>query len=393
MTRLLFIIALCIVSFNNLWGQHQPSIEELFLKADGLYDEVDNMKYFYRLSTQFGIQPDTAHSHGNGNIEKVMTGSMGIKYNITDLSQDIEMIYSEKKFAWIYHKSKSFRELDFDENTFYKDFASRINKSQIPSVFKKDFFSNILKDTSVQAISFVNDTIIDGSICFQVQVKFVPESRYNTETIHYFFQKDNFFCKGHQTFGTYAGVPRHSSFIVVFADINLPLNQDQFIPDKNIPIKYKDLTKQRRPKSKSFIKAGKKVPKFKGYTLNDTKVTHEDLKDQITVIDFWYIGCGPCVAIVPTLDSIARKYKDVGVFVYGMNPYDSPENILRFKKYGDLAYDAVTIEHRIVDKFKISAYPTFYIIDQEGKVAFSKRGGDENLLTILSEEIEKLLSP
>ena len=56
---------------------------------------------------------------------------------------------------------------------------------------------------------------------------------------------------------------------------------------------------------------------------------------KVTVINFWYTACGPCVAELPYFDAIAKKYGDriAVVAVHGMMPQTAPAYIA--KNYAD----------------------------------------------------------
>ena len=45
-------------------------------------------------------------------------------------------------------------------------------------------------------------------------------------------------------------------------------------------------------------------------TLQDSTFDSEVLKSEVPVlVDFWAVWCGPCKAIAPAIDEIAREYK------------------------------------------------------------------------------------
>lgn len=60
-------------------------------------------------------------------------------------------------------------------------------------------------------------------------------------------------------------------------------------------------------------------------TLNPTKL------GKVTVINFWYTACGPCVAELPYFDEVAKKYGDeiAVVAVHGMLPETAPAYIAK----------------------------------------------------------------
>ena len=390
MIRIVFLFISSFVSIVGIHSQNESLIDTIFHEADKLYDEIHSMHYFYRSADQFGIQPDTSHSYGNGYIEKISNDSLGYKYHITELKRKTKFIYDGKKLARIYDKYKTVRTTD--PNAIGVRGAYH-ETQHVPYVFTKNYFSDLKSDTLVKSISLVADTIIEGSLCYQVKVQYKTSNIFYSRIIHYFFNKSNFFCLGRQGFGHYAGVPRHSDFIIVFADVNVDLDKNTFKRFKNIPSGYKKLKPHKPLKYEEPLKKDKKIPKFTAYSLGDKTITKDDLLNQITLLDFWYIGCGPCLKIAPIIDSIAITYKGRGVEVLGFNPFDEKEDIVKFKQYSKLSYESMIIERDVADKFNVPGYPAIFIINQEGRVAYSRIGGADNLFSILSEQIEMLLSP
>ena len=92
------------------------------------------------------------------------------------------------------------------------------------------------------------------------------------------------------------------------------------------------------------------------------------LGDKPAVIDFYADWCGPCKAIAPTLEEIAKEYNGE-LYIYKINVDDD----------GDIA-----------DAFNISAIPTLLFIPMEGRYAV-KRGAmsKEELVNVIKENCFK----
>lgn len=72
------------------------------------------------------------------------------------------------------------------------------------------------------------------------------------------------------------------------------------------------------------IKVGDKAPELKpGKWLQGGPITIEPGK--CYMVEFWATWCGPCVASIPHLEKLHRKYKDKGFIIIGMNAGETDE--------------------------------------------------------------------
>ncbi|TCD12860.1 TlpA family protein disulfide reductase [Pedobacter frigidisoli] len=76
---------------------------------------------------------------------------------------------------------------------------------------------------------------------------------------------------------------------------------------------------------------GKELPNFKGLTINKKPFSKSDLKNQIVVINFWFEKCPPCIAEMPELNDLVRKYAGNNIRFIGIT-HDSPQSAKRFQK-------------------------------------------------------------
>ena len=62
-----------------------------------------------------------------------------------------------------------------------------------------------------------------------------------------------------------------------------------------------------------------------GKTISGTEVTTESLQGSPVVVEFWGVNCGPCLAAMPMLNSLAKRHDSKGLKVIGAESQNSGE--------------------------------------------------------------------
>jgi thiol-disulfide isomerase/thioredoxin len=83
------------------------------------------------------------------------------------------------------------------------------------------------------------------------------------------------------------------------------------------------------------------------------------------ILDFWYIGCGPCVMLVPTLESINASIDTSKVTLLGVNPYDKNKEVLSYCQKYKVSYPQVDGRQNNLSWYKINSFPTVLILDSD----------------------------
>ncbi len=145
----------------------------------------------------------------------------------------------------------------------------------------------------------------------------------------------------------------------------------------------------------SIIEVKAQHPDIELKTLDQQWVSIDGLKGEtLTVVDFWATWCKPCVTALPKLAEIHREFQEQGVEFIGINT-DGPRNIAKVKplvKTLGINYPILLdTDNELVNEYNVTAFPTLFIFDRKGELAFTHEGfvkGDEK---IIREEISKLL--
>lgn len=131
------------------------------------------------------------------------------------------------------------------------------------------------------------------------------------------------------------------------------------------------------------------------WTLRDSDgkdVKLSDYKGKVVVLDFWGSWCPPCRAAMPGIQRLHEKYKDRGVAVVGMNfERNAAANPAKFMKDNGYTYNLVLKADSIADKYKVNGWPTFYILDRQGRVLWSAVGHDPSHEEQMAKVIEEAL--
>jgi len=114
------------------------------------------------------------------------------------------------------------------------------------------------------------------------------------------------------------------------------------------------------------------------------------------VLDFWATWCRPCVASMPALDALARKYRTRGVTVLGIS-IDGPRNFARVRPFVNklgLSYpNAIDEDGALQERFQIVAVPTTLVIGSDRRVMRVLTDYQGGPLRDVEQALNELLPP
>jgi thiol-disulfide isomerase/thioredoxin len=124
-----------------------------------------------------------------------------------------------------------------------------------------------------------------------------------------------------------------------------------------------------------------------------------DYRGKVVVLDFWFANCGWCLKSYPQVNEIARKYKERGVVVLGMNTDSAEEIELAQKVIRDMALNYTNLKARpALPAYQNESagaafgFPTLFILDQAGKIADIHEGYKMDLGQRAGATIDRLLA-
>ena len=121
----------------------------------------------------------------------------------------------------------------------------------------------------------------------------------------------------------------------------------------------------------------KDAPAWRLTTLQGDSLALADLRGKIVLLDFWFVGCIPCVKAMPHLQQIHDDYQDQGVVVVGFNPTgQDPQQQVEFLQKQGVSYPVVhsTMDAGWPERYQVEAYPTLWLINRQGRLIHREVG-------------------
>ncbi len=142
-----------------------------------------------------------------------------------------------------------------------------------------------------------------------------------------------------------------------------------------------------------LLTAGSMAPDWTLYTGDDKKMSLTQLRGRVVLLDFYFIGCFPCMESLKPLNKVYDKYKNQQLIIVSLTERDSKNAVLAFDKNYHIPYSGCVDAVDVVKSYHVKAFPTFYFIDKEGKIASILAGYDDNFeekaTSILDDLIKK----
>ena len=149
-----------------------------------------------------------------------------------------------------------------------------------------------------------------------------------------------------------------------------------------------------------------KFPAFEGKDLDGNTVKSDELfsANAVTVVNFWFTTCNPCVGELAELDALNKELAEKGGALIGVNTFTLDGNETAISEAKDvLAKKGATYQNVYfasdgeAGKFttNIFAYPTTYVVDRNGNIVGDPIVGaitEKKQAEALQAQISKALS-
>ena len=121
----------------------------------------------------------------------------------------------------------------------------------------------------------------------------------------------------------------------------------------------------------AHVKPGDPAPKYRIDLFDKEKVTSDQLRGQVVIVNRWATWCGPCKKELPELDAYYRKHAQQGLRIFAVTTEDSLSDYMLKPLSNALAFP---LAHSVSGSgFDIlDGVPTNYVIDRNGVVRYAK---------------------
>jgi cytochrome c biogenesis protein CcmG, thiol:disulfide interchange protein DsbE len=132
-------------------------------------------------------------------------------------------------------------------------------------------------------------------------------------------------------------------------------------------------------------KVGEPAPPFELTLIDGSKVSSDQLRGQVVVLNFWATWCGPCKTELPLLDAYYEAQKSHGLKVFAIATEDSLQPFQLKKLFAVMHMQSA---RRIKGPYgAMAGVPTNFIIDRSGRLRYAKANAFE------LDELNALLVP
>lgn len=264
------------------------------------------------------------------------------------------------------------------------------NAIELSFLFDFELLKEFLKSES-NAKYF--DTIIATTSYVVYEITFEDNEDSLSMTAQLFFNKKTFQFEKLSEISKWKDQTQTRSYVI---NKLRPLLDDELALDKHYKTAKGNFKEEKfLPPKRDSLALGTIMPSFEGTIFSEKSTTQfsTSIFNKITILDFWYTSCMPCIKSIPSLNKVYNKYKD-HIAQYGVNmiksDIENPDKIHQFLNRTPMDYPIVLAQYEDMKDFKVASFPTLYIFNKSGALVYVKYGLHEDV--DLYEEVDKVLA-
>jgi len=392
MTKITFIAFTFILLFSSCHKQEYQPLE-LANEIKNTYEQKTSLSYDIDYQIKFFSEPeDTNKVSAQIDLIRAPQDSIFGGYVWIDMDS-IERYYDLKNTYLIFHKEKKVTRYKKSES--WAITGGIVGEAIRMYFLKPNRLTKGAKDSTI--VTNISKENIDGKALLKWNYEF-PKDEYTDESWkNMWINPDDFSIPKMNFYALSQGENQYNQWDlsnIVFDKVSAEDLKQRF--DKATEGYLMEDYKERSREEMEPLANGTPVPNLSGeFYSNGKKVSLSDYKGKPMLIDFWYMDCFPCIKAIPHLVELNEKYADQGLVVLGIDPLDNTEKnrkrLPNFIERNNLSYPIVFTDRADNKDFKIFAYPTLYIIDKKGKVAYANVGFGEDMVSQMDSVIQTIL--
>lgn len=380
----IFNLTLCILLLNSTHVNAQISVIQNLL---GRLEGYQNFSY-QSIHKRKDIEVDTTITHNKELFLKAPNDKQfGYYYSI---ETDYKTETSNKREVY---NGDGVHVLSFSDTSF---FSEKEPVGYVQSLIDGLMFLNSRYSTQPFPIKTLQDTVIDGVTNMHI-VANVTDTIDNNEHLYtrreFYIDKQTGLLtlatiKGRYKFNASGPVNDYYDEVKYF---NYKVNQpDVALANFTVPNTFHP--QKRQPAPPALLTSGTIAPDWTLYDVNDNKVSLSQMKGKVVLLDFYFIGCSGCMLSLGPLNAIYEKYKNKDVIMTSLTERDGKKEVTAFEKTYKIQYPGYVGAADVVKAYHVTAFPTFYLIDKEGKIETVIDGYDDDFEQKVTATIDNLLS-
>lgn len=124
-----------------------------------------------------------------------------------------------------------------------------------------------------------------------------------------------------------------------------------------------------------------------GNVVHGDAVDSSDLKGKVVVVDYWGTHCPPCLALIPHLVSLDKRYKDDGLVIIAPESQgSSAESIKKIMEKNKVKY---TVTSGCSGPANVRGLPHAVVCNRQGDVVFEGNPGNPGFETAIRKSLKE----
>lgn len=162
---------------------------------------------------------------------------------------------------------------------------------------------------------------------------------------------------------------------------NVEKNINEYIQDLN----KLELIKEEETKPNKLLKKPLPAISLKNLFNENEKVVIKT--DKITLIDFWEVWCGPCIASFPKVEDLKNKFP-TNLNIVGIVSEDKENAVKLVNKKGTTFLNLIG-NKELKETFSVNSWPRYFLIDKNGVIQKEYHGFSVQIEKDIKELIRK----